>query len=127
MAKQEMESELERTFYCYWSTYYPLALPALQYRFHPSRKFRFDFAWPRSKLAVEIQGFGPGHFSLQGATADYDRHIEALKLNWKIIYLTSKHLDPRRISDICEEIASLLSINKTQTGYVPLARRRMHD
>lgn len=27
-----------------------------EYVFHPKRKWRFDFAWPHIKLAVEVEG-----------------------------------------------------------------------
>ena len=33
-------------------------LPAAQkqYKFHPTRRWRFDYAWPEAKLAVEVDG-----------------------------------------------------------------------
>ena len=58
-------------------------------------------------------------------TKDYDRHLEALKLNWKIIYLTSRHVSPKRIDDTCEQIADLLLVTRKAVGYIPLAKRRM--
>lgn len=30
--------------------------PVREYQFHPVRKWRFDFAWPQIKVAVEIDG-----------------------------------------------------------------------
>jgi len=30
--------------------------PVREYQFHQTRKWRFDFAWPKIKLAVEIDG-----------------------------------------------------------------------
>jgi very-short-patch-repair endonuclease len=33
-----------------------LPQPIREYKFHPMRKWRFDFAWPKIKLAVEIDG-----------------------------------------------------------------------
>lgn len=30
--------------------------PEPEYRFHPKRKWRIDYAWPSFKLAVEIEG-----------------------------------------------------------------------
>jgi very-short-patch-repair endonuclease len=33
-----------------------LPTPERQYRFVRERRFRFDFAWPAEKLAVEVQG-----------------------------------------------------------------------
>lgn len=33
-----------------------LPLPVREYVFHPTRKWRFDFAWPAIKFAIEVQG-----------------------------------------------------------------------
>lgn len=33
-----------------------LPAPTREYRFHPVRKWRLDFAWPRVKVAVEVDG-----------------------------------------------------------------------
>ncbi|MGI0119640.1 hypothetical protein [Zooshikella sp. RANM57] len=35
-----------------------LPKPETEYIFHPSRCWRFDFAWPDRKLAVEVEGGG---------------------------------------------------------------------
>jgi len=45
-------------------------LPASEreYRFHPLRKFRVDFAWPELKIAIEIDG----------ATFTQGRHIRGM-------------------------------------------------
>lgn len=34
--------------------------PEREFRFHPERRWRFDFAWPDVKVAVEIDGGGYG-------------------------------------------------------------------
>ena len=31
-------------------------MPVLEHRFHPERRFRFDFAWIDLKIALEIEG-----------------------------------------------------------------------
>ncbi len=33
-----------------------LPKPAREYRFHRERRWRFDFAWPDYKVAVEVEG-----------------------------------------------------------------------
>ena len=30
--------------------------PVTEYRFHPERRWRADFAWPEKKLLVEVDG-----------------------------------------------------------------------
>lgn len=57
-----------------------------EYRFHPARKWRFDFAFPSVKLAVEVDG--RGHFAGK-MTSDYDKQNEATRLGWRILRFPS--------------------------------------
>lgn len=123
--KDGTESALERLFQSYWLSLYPSHHPITQLKFHPSRNWLFDFAWPLRQVAVEVQGMGPGHCGLIPMTRDYDKHRAAMMLGWKVIYLTKLHLSPEKIGDVCDDIAKLLSIfTAPATGYVPLYKRR---
>lgn len=33
-----------------------LPMPTPEYRFHPTRRWRFDWCWPERKIALEIEG-----------------------------------------------------------------------
>lgn len=63
--------------------------PVAEHRFHPVRKWRFDFAWPEQKLALEIQGglFVKGRHS-RGASMlkDYEKFNAAAAMGWRLIY-----------------------------------------
>lgn len=120
---EEVDSDLELLFLVEWRKIYPNDIPLTQHRFHPTRKFRFDFCWPAKKYAVEVQGYGPGHNSLVGMTQDYDKNIAALLENWKIIYITSIHLQPARLDTTIDSIASILRLPPRKPGYVPLKFR----
>lgn len=119
------ESDLERLFLHYWRSNYPLFLPENNYRFHPERQWRFDFAWPNHNFAVEVQGMGPGHTSLKGMTNDYDKQHAAMLLHWRIFYITTSHIQPLTARHTCNLIAQVLQIPiPVQTvGYVPFAKR----
>jgi very-short-patch-repair endonuclease len=56
-----------------------------EYVFHPERKWRFDFAFPSVKLAIEIQGRGK-HQTIAGVRADCEKHNEALRLGWRVLW-----------------------------------------
>lgn len=59
-----------------------------EYRFHPTRKWRFDFAHPEQKLAVEIEGaiWTQGrHTRGSGFKADMEKYNEAALLGWKVL------------------------------------------
>ena len=61
-----------------------------EYRFHPDRRWRFDFAWPNERIAVEIEGithYGAGigrHQSAKGFVADCEKYEAALLDGWRV-------------------------------------------
>lgn len=65
-----------------------------EHRFHPERKWRFDFAWPNQMLAVEIQGGiymkKGGHTSVTGFQRDCDKFNAGVILGWRILKFTPK-------------------------------------
>lgn len=48
--------------------------PVREYQFHPVRKWRFDFAWPKLKVAVEIDGGTFANWSTPGNHAAGKRY-----------------------------------------------------
>lgn len=64
--------------------------PVEEYQFHPTRKWRFDFAWPEKKLAIEQEGAiwqrgGGGHSHPLGIERDIDKYNAAALLGWRIL------------------------------------------
>ena len=62
--------------------------PEREYKFHPVRKWRFDFAWPELKVAAEVEGgvYVKGrHNRGSGFVKDCEKYAEALLLGWKVI------------------------------------------
>lgn len=75
--------------------------PTLQFRFHPERLWRADFAWPDQKLLVEIEGGiwmrgGGGHSHPMGIEKDIEKHNAAVALGWRLIRVTDKMLARKR-------------------------------
>ena len=66
----------------------------MEYQFAPDRKWRFDFAWPREKLAVEINGLlnnGRGsHQRPAGVQSDYEKFNRAVIEGWVVLLGTSR-------------------------------------
>ena len=71
----------------------------LEFAFHPTRKWRFDFAWPERKVAVEVEGVvfgkrGQGrHQTAIGLSADCEKYNEALLLGWRVLRVTQVHIE----------------------------------
>ena len=65
-----------------------LGPPETEYVFHPTRKWRFDFAWPSIKLAVEYEGGKPGfhnsHGKWYGQRRDLEKYNEAIVEGWVV-------------------------------------------
>ena len=84
-----------------------LGLPALEteYRFHRSRQWRFDLAWPHLRLAVEVEGgiwTGGRHTSPVGFEADCEKYSEAAILGWRVIRVTGAMVKDGRAIDLIQ-------------------------
>ena len=72
--------------------------PVRELRFHPSRRWRFDLAWPAWKLAVEVdggtyaRGRASGHTSITGMARDREKDAEAAILGWTVIRIDAVHV-----------------------------------
>lgn len=62
--------------------------PEREYHFHGSRRWRFDFAWPDRRLALEIEGgqFTKGrHNRSIGMEGDCRKYNSAMLLGWRVL------------------------------------------
>ena len=65
-----------------------LSEPEREYRFHPKRRWRFDFAWPDLKIAVEIEGgvwTGGRHVRGAGFVKDCEKYNAAVEEGWRVL------------------------------------------
>ena len=63
-----------------------------EFQFDPKRKFRFDYAIPDHKIAVEYEGGvykGGRHTRTKGYARDAQKYNLALKLGWKVLRYTA--------------------------------------
>lgn len=61
-----------------------------EYRFHPERRWRFDYAHLASKVAIEIDGgvwTGGRHTRARGFLADAEKRNTAQALGWRVFVL----------------------------------------
>lgn len=63
-----------------------------EHRFHPTRRWRFDYALPSMNIAVEIEGAtwaGGRHVTGAGYAKDCEKYNEAALLGWTVLRFTS--------------------------------------
>lgn len=73
-----------------------LPIPESEFRFHPTRKFRFDFAWPDHKLGLEIDGgvwTGGRHTRPKGFIRDQEKTNLAAVEGWQVLRVTPQDFD----------------------------------
>lgn len=89
------------------------APPVREYRFKPERKWRFDFAWPTAKIAVEIEGgtrHRSRHTSGAGFQADCEKYNEAAFHGWLVLRLTTEMVSEPYLLRLAEHIAATLAL-----------------
>ncbi len=66
-----------------------------EYRFHPVRRWRFDFAWPEFKVALEAEGGTwsgkkkSRHTTAKGFHDDCIKYNTATLMGWRVYRFTS--------------------------------------
>jgi very-short-patch-repair endonuclease len=73
-----------------------LPTPQREYRFHETRRWRFDFAWPDKKVAVEVQGgvyTGGAHVRGPQYTKDREKMNTAQLDGWIVLEVTTTHIN----------------------------------
>jgi very-short-patch-repair endonuclease len=80
--------------------------PEREYVFHPTRKWRFDYAFVEQKIAIEIEGLSRRanrHTTFTGFREDCAKYNAAAKLGWRVLrYSTEMVLRADAINDVLE-------------------------
>ena len=69
--------------------------PVAELQFAPDRKWRFDFAWPHKKVALEVQGglFVNGRHSRGAALMkEHEKLNRAAAMGWRVLYCVPQDL-----------------------------------
>ena len=98
-----------------------------EHRFHPKRMWRFDYAVPSRKIAVEYQGHGKmgggskhvgGHASVKGLSSDAEKFNSAEILGWRVILFTALHFREKdRVKHkLSSPLETLLALARDETA-----------
>lgn len=86
----------------YWATF-GIPVAVTEYRFHPKRKWRFDFAWPTVRVALEVEGgvwTGGRHTRGAGFLRDMEKYNSAAIAGWRVLRCVP--------SELCTKATALL-------------------
>ena len=100
----EVPNPLAAKFEQLWQTH---AGPELvkEYRFHPSRKWRADYAIPAAKVLIELEGglwSGGRHTRAGGYLADIEKYNAATMLGFCVLRLGTGQVDHQHVREIVE-------------------------
>jgi hypothetical protein len=101
MKKTTKKSILEYLFLAQMRDEICIPEPVQEYKFHHTRRFRFDFAWPSVLIAAEVQG---GQWVTGGGRHQRGAHLdnEYEKLNlaamggWRVFLFTTNMVEDGR-------------------------------
>jgi very-short-patch-repair endonuclease len=69
--------------------------PIRELMFHPTRKWRADFAWPDHRVMLEVEGgvwVVGAHNRGAHFESDCEKYAEAALLGWTVIRATGRHV-----------------------------------
>lgn len=72
-----------------------LPAPEAEFVFHPSRKWRLDYAWPAAKLGLEVEGgvwTGGKHGRGSGIVKDMEKSNGLALCGWRLLRVTPSAL-----------------------------------
>lgn len=94
--------------------------PVTEYRFDPKRRWRFDYAWPDQRVAVEVNGgvWSKGrHVRGTGYIRDMEKLNEAQVAGWIVLQFTPQQM---KTWEAKETIERALAVRKVPA---PVASR----
>lgn len=117
-------SKHQQKFRLYWSAVAAHLPLAEEHAFHPSRRWRFDFAHVPSRTAIELHGAiwaGGRHTRGGGMQADCEKALAAACAGWVVVAL----VPPMITVPTLEQIAALVERRSgVQSQFSPVSARR---
>lgn len=98
LPKGTKRKTLSDDFLRVWMLYTDHPPPPGEVKFHPMRDWRFDFAFPALKLAIELHGgvhSGGRHVRGYGIVADCRKKCQAVLRGWRVLEYTTDDFSQR--------------------------------
>lgn len=110
-------SKLETLFWLHLMALDLPMMPEPEYRFHPVRKWRLDFAWPGLLLAVEIEGAiwtGGRHTRGAGVLGDMEKYNALSVMGWRLLRFDGGAVRSGRAANEVAALVRALVADKTE-------------
>lgn len=78
-----------------------------EFCFHPTRRWRFDYAIPSHKIALEVEGgvfTGGRHTRSKGFIGDMEKYNEAARLGWTVVRVIPAELYTRKTVQLLRDL-----------------------
>ncbi len=109
--------------------------PVPEHRFDAARRWRFDWAWPALRLAVEVEGLvypkagqtgvhGGRHVSLTGFRADVEKYAAAFVAGWAVLRVLPEHIRSGQAADWIAPRLVGLPASEALEGYARIGHER---
>lgn len=85
--------------------------PDIEHRFHPTRRWRLDFAFPALRLGVEVEGglYSRGrHVRPAGYEADLEKYNAAALAGWMVLRFSPAQVRSGQAASMIEEAVKQL-------------------
>jgi very-short-patch-repair endonuclease len=106
VAEAELELRLEEAGITGWRT---------EYEFSPhGRRWRLDFAWPRERLAVEVDG--SVHRTKGRFARDFDKHNALVLAEWLYLRFNAKHIATGKATETIRAALAMRAAGAAEEG-----------
>ena len=92
-----------------------------EHRFHPKRKWRFDFAIPHQRIAIEVEGgiYTQGrHTRGSGFSKDCEKYNTATAMGWAVLRFPANEVGAQSLQYIKETMRNRHVADKRSTDTV---------
>lgn len=115
-------SSLEEAFLNAWRLHGPAGMePRQQFRFHPVRMWRFDFAWPAFSVAIEVHGgqWSNGrHNRGDGQRGDCEKKRAAILDGWIVLEFVTEDINKNPCGAVEDVVAAIALVNRRRAAMV---------
>jgi hypothetical protein len=105
-------------------------MPLYEFRFHPTRRWRFDYAWPEAKVAAEKVGgvWTRGHHSRgRDQIDDMEKRNEAQIMGWKVLEFTPEQFNSGEAFAVIKRALSTEECDGILERHIGSGRRNRGD